>query len=239
MALSGAVTGFTASGNGFRFTNSFPPDPTITIDLGPAGSVGLGNASQGVCGGMAFAVRDYFEAKLPVPPDVSPPGKGTALFDWIVKRLFDSFDLPSGVAKYALWMAMPSADMGLLGLHERGTGYRTVHESWPAIKADIDAGHPSPLGLVTVHTSDITKIGKCHQVLAYGYQVDDSNTLTLSIYDPNTPNDRADSVWIKFPLDGAEHGIRIDHTVNIGETTLHGLFRSEYSAAVPPTEPAG
>lgn len=53
-------------------------------------------------------------------------------------------------------MAMPSADIEALVVTEHGAGYPTVHESWPAIKRDIDSGHPSPLGLVPIHTADIT-----------------------------------------------------------------------------------
>lgn len=53
-------------------------------------------------------------------------------------------------------MAMPSADIEALVVTEHGAGYPTVHESWRAIKRDIDSGHPSPLGLVPIHTADIT-----------------------------------------------------------------------------------
>lgn len=58
-------------------------------------SVPIGDASNGLCGGMAFAVRDYFEAGKPPPDDAEPPSEG-GLFDHIVDRLFDSFDLPLG-----------------------------------------------------------------------------------------------------------------------------------------------
>jgi hypothetical protein len=232
---SGAVPGFRASERGFRFTNSFPPEPAVTIDLGPAGKVGLGDASQGVCGGMAFAVRDYFEAGASVPDATEPPPKGSPLFEYIVQRLIDSFDLPLGVTRYAVWMAMPSADIDALVVSSHGSGYRTVHESWPAIRHDIDSGHPSPLGLVPVHTADISKIGKCHQVLAYAYSIDEAaNTLELSIYDPNTSSSSADDVWIRVPLAHPQRGIRIDHNVNIAEPTLHGFFRSEYTPKRPP-----
>ncbi|MDT4907409.1 MAG: hypothetical protein QOI69_650, partial [Pseudonocardiales bacterium] len=167
MAGSGAVAGFTPRVNGFRFTNSFPPAPTIRVDLGLAGNVGLGNASQGVCGGMVFAARDYFQAARPVPVDDVPPAQGTPLFDYIAGRLVDSFNAPAGVAQYADWMVMPAADVNLIIFTRRGTFARTVLSSWPTVRADIDAGRPSPLGLVTVHTADLSKIGRCHQVLAY------------------------------------------------------------------------
>jgi hypothetical protein len=102
------------------------------------------------------------------------------------------------------------------------------------VQADIDGGHPSPLGLVTVHTADLKQIGKCHQVLAYGYDVDDAGTVTLAIYDPNTAPGQADDVWIRF--DGAHpgHVSTISHNINIGEPTLHGFFRSTYLPKAPP-----
>jgi len=234
MASSGAVPNFRPSVNGFRFTNAFAPEPTIEIDLGPAGKVGLGDASQGVCGGMAFAVRDYFQAGRPVPPDDTPPTKDKPLFGYITGRLIDSFNVPDGVLQYAQWMLLPSADLHLIIGSRHGTFSRTVASSWPHVRADIDAGHPSPLGLVTVHTADLRQIGKCHQVLAYGYRIDDTHTATLNIYDPNTGLDAADDVWISFNA-GAPHTVSpITHDINIAEQTLHGFFRSTYTPKLPP-----
>ena len=53
---------------------------------------------------MAFAVRDYFEAGKPPPWLGDAPGEGT-LFDYLVDRLFDSFDLPLGPARYLKLMS--------------------------------------------------------------------------------------------------------------------------------------
>lgn len=238
MAASGAVANFAPSANGFRFTNAFPPAPTIRIDLGPVGTVGLGDASQGVCGGMAFAVRDYFEAGMPVPADEHPPAQGTPLFSYITGRLIDSFDVPEGIAAYAEWMLMPSADLNLVIGTRRGTFGRTASSSWPQVRADIDAGHPSPLGLVTVHTANLAQIGKCHQVLAYGYRIDDSGTVNVYVYDPNTDHGSADEVWISFNAAHPHTVSPISHNINIGEPTLHGFFRSTYRPKVPPIGPA-
>lgn len=73
-------------------------------------------------------------------------------------------------------------------------------------------------------------------MLAYAYSIDDStSTLELSIYDPNTPNSSADDVRIRLPLDHPQRSMRIDHNVNIGEPTLHGFFRPEYTPKRPAT----
>ena len=54
------------------------------------------------------------------------------------------------------------------------------------VRADIDAGHPSPLGLIKVKSSDPWQLKHDHQVLAYGYDLDDG-MLALRVYDPNRP----------------------------------------------------
>jgi hypothetical protein len=235
MAAENIVADFTPAANGFRFTNSFPPAPTVRIDLGPVGVVGLGDASQGVCGGMVFAARDYFEAARSVPDLQTPPAEGTALFDYIARRLIDSFNGIAGVGTYAQWMLLPSADLHLIVGSRAGAFSRTVRSSWPKVRADIDLGQPSPLGLVTVHTTDLRQIGKCHQVLAYGYRVDDGATVTLRVYDPNTDHDASDDVWISFSAANPAQVSPISHNLNIGEPTLHGFFRSHYVAKIPPT----
>ena len=47
---------------------------------------------------MVYAARDYFEARMPIPPGDTNPDSGP-LFDFILHRLFDSFDIPAGVAR--------------------------------------------------------------------------------------------------------------------------------------------
>lgn len=91
MATIKMVPGFKPSTAGFHFFNSWSQPPSLTINvLGQ--QIPIFDASNGMCGGMVFAVRDYFEARIPVWPDTTPPPSGT-LFDYIVKRLFDSFNL--------------------------------------------------------------------------------------------------------------------------------------------------
>lgn len=234
MGEQASVAGFQPSTSGFLFTNAFPPDPTVVIDLGPAGRVGLGRASQGVCGGMVFAARDYFEAGRDRPSATVPPAGGSPLFRYITGRLIDSFNAPAGIARYALWMMLPSADVHLVIGSQPGTFSRTVTQSWPQVRVDIDAGHPSPLGLVTIHAADLTQIGKCHQVLAYGYDVADDGTVTVAVYDPNTAAPGADDVWIRFAAGAPSVVSPIAHNINIGEPTLHGFFRSTYTPKSPP-----
>src|SRR6059036_1583512 len=87
----GVVGGFAPSTSGFRFPNLFPHVPVRQIGIPGVVSVPIGDASNGLCGGMVFAARDYFEAGRTPPADTTPPGDGP-LFDYLVDRLFDIFD---------------------------------------------------------------------------------------------------------------------------------------------------
>src|ERR1700722_8180397 len=94
------VPGFLPSTSGLHFTNYYPHEPTITINLPLGGTLPLGDAANGLCGGMVFTVRDFFEAKRAVPLDTQPPPGGSPLYQFIVKRLMDSFNLPLGIGRY-------------------------------------------------------------------------------------------------------------------------------------------
>src|SRR5207244_10205615 len=141
------VPGFTPSANGLRFTNSWPSEPDIVVQVPPLGNVPIGDASNGLCGGMVFTVLDIFNAGLP-PLEDAQPAQGSRLFNYIVRRLFDSFNLPGGVLQYYDWMITPDHDTGVWIAIRRGVAWRTIVDEWPHIKADLDQGRLCPLGLV-------------------------------------------------------------------------------------------
>src|SRR6185437_8999559 len=60
MADTGS-SGFVPSQDAFAFTNSWPSAPAVTVQT-PFGQVGIGNADNGLCGGMVFAALDYWHA---------------------------------------------------------------------------------------------------------------------------------------------------------------------------------
>jgi hypothetical protein len=62
-------------------------------------------------------------------------------------------------------------------------------DEWLEIQADIGGGNPSALGLVTNKSTDPTALGDNHQVLAYGYDLDAQQNLTIHICDPNSGPD--------------------------------------------------
>ncbi len=147
----------------------------------------------------------------------------------------------ANAAKIITWIQARSQHGGLPG-QGPGLAYRMVMQEWPVIKADIDAGRPSPLFLVMAPqcgTGDIPGIidalGHSHQVLAYAYQLDDSDNLTLWAYDPDDHgndnstitlniSDPANTITITAPGIGA----RVGH-----EAVIRRLFRAQYQWASP------
>jgi hypothetical protein len=224
------VPGFTPQACGFRFANDFPHVPLRSIGVRGVISVPIGDASNGLCGGMAFAARDYFEAERPPPADPAAPGAGP-LYDYLVQRLIDSFALPSGPLRYLELMNPALSDgetwLSRWGLTPHGRAWRMVRDEWPKVRADLDGGHPSPLGLVKVRSIDPFLLGENHQVLAFGYDLD-GDRLTLHLYDPNWP-DR--DVTMTLPVADPTRAIAVAYDP---PSPVLAFFRVDYRAATPP-----
>lgn len=227
------VPGFLPSSNGFGFPNRFPRVPVRRIGIPGVVSIPIGDASNGLCGGMALAARDYLEAGRPPPQDTDPPAEGTPLFRFLVDRLFDSFDLPVGPARYLELMSpvIPDGDGALsrLGIGPRGRARRMITEEWPRIRADIDGGHPSPLGLVRVKSWNPLDLKLNHQVLAYGYRVEDGE-LVLRVYDPNRPGD--DGMTLSLRISDPRRPSPVRST--LPGRPVYSLFRVPYRFSDPP-----
>jgi len=226
----GDVANFLPSTNGLQFINSWPNEPDIVVNVASVGSVTIGSASNGLCGGMVFTVLDVFTAQRPPLVDPEPPA-GSPLFTYIVQRLMDSWDLPTGVLTYYQWMNLPDADTGVWVATLHGVGWHTITEEWPLIRAQLDGGHLAPLGLVTVSSADPSLLGKNHQVLAYGYQLDGTQ-LTIKVYDPNTDPSSGDGVTISLSLANPGGTTPITHNVGISEG-IRGFFHVPYTPANP------
>jgi hypothetical protein len=176
MVESNAVPGFLPSTRGLHFANRFPPGPTLR--LGPIDPrwVGIGDASAGLCGGMAWYVRERFEAALPVPPDTEPPANGSALFQALVRRQVLSLD----------WLRTPIRFWWMGAMGPERAQRRTREDEWPRVRADIDAGRLSMVGLVRHTGLNPFNLTQSHQVLAFAYEVA-GEAVTIRIYDPNWP----------------------------------------------------
>jgi hypothetical protein len=225
------VPGFLPSASGFRFPNAFPHVPVRSIGIPGIVSIPIGDASNGLCGGMAFAVRDYFEAGRTPPQDATPPTTGP-LFAYLVDRLFDSFDLPLGPTRYLRLMSPLLSDgdslWARLGLAPHGRAWTMANE-WPKIRRDIDEGKPSPLGLVRVKSTDPRELKRNHQVLAYGYELV-GRALTLRVYDPNRPGD--DGVTMRLDIGDPTRPISV-RTLPAG-SPVFAFFRVTYRVGSPP-----
>jgi hypothetical protein len=222
------VPGFLPSTRGLRFTNYFPHEPEIKIQLPLGKTLGLGDAANGLCGGMAFVARDYFEANRPAPSDTDAPASDSALYKFVVKRLLDSFNLPLGIGRY-LELMEPSFPDASPGFGLPGRSSVMLHDEWPQIKADLDAGHPVPLGLLKVISDEPENLGKNHQVLAYGYDLDGSN-LTIWLYDPNYPN--RDDIQFQLSTANAHAPVKVTYTPSTEEVFC--FFRTRYAPKAPP-----
>jgi len=176
MVESNAVPDFLPSTHGLRFSNQFEPGPTVRLGLFDPRMVGVGDASAGLCGGMSWFVRERFEAGRPIEPDVVAPSNGSALFRTLVRRQVLSLD----------WLRTPFAfwRMGILSAERAGRRVREVE--WPRIRADIDAGRLSMVGLVRHQGHSPWRLTQSHQVLAYAYEVD-GEAISIRAYDPNLP----------------------------------------------------
>jgi hypothetical protein len=226
------VPGFLPSTSGFHFANDFPHVPVRRIGIPGVISVPVGDASNGLCGGMAFAARDYLEAHRS-PPDLTTPPGGGELFDYLVNRLFASFDLPLGPARYLELMSPLLSDgetvWSRLGVAPHGRAWRMIRLEWPKVRAEIDQGHPSPLGLVKTKSSDPFDLKLNHQVLAYGYDLDGTE-LSLHLYDPNHPDD--DEVRLSLSLANPSGPTPV--TTSPPGSSVFAFFEVSYRPASPP-----
>src|SRR5271154_1400709 len=176
---------FRPTRNGLHFLNSWPSEPDFTLDvLGHAFKVG--NARAGLCGGMAYTVSDCYRTGLLPPADAVNPAGGSPLFNYSVARLTNSFDEPD-VSRYLSWIQLPDHDVAR---HQ-------VTEEWPQIQAELDGGMPSALGLVSGRelpvvgfVTGVRDLHHCHQVLAWGYDLD-GTSLTVYVYDPDNMDDNS------------------------------------------------
>ncbi len=177
MIESNAVPGFLPSTHGLHFPNRFPPGPTLRFGPIDPRWIGVGDASAGLCGGMAWFVREHFEAGLPVPAGTEPPVNGSPLFRALVRRQILSLDWLRGPLRF--WW------MGAIGAERAARRSRDVE--WPRIRADIDAGRLAMVGLVRHQGWSPFALTKDHQVLVYAYEIDGA-AVTLRFYDPNWPD---------------------------------------------------
>jgi hypothetical protein len=150
---------------------------------------GFGDASQGLCGGMALTARDLWAARLVAPADlVEPPPNGSPRFQALVRRQVQSLDWFRVPLRYfALQAFRPDPPSRLARLLRREPArVPAVEHEWPRIRAEIDHGVPVPMGLIRASGASPWKLVQNHQVLAWSWS-DDEAGFAISVYDPNHP----------------------------------------------------
>ena len=232
---SAVVADFLPSRSGLHFPNTFPHEAELTVGIPGIATLPLGDAANGLCGGMSFTVRDLFEASIAPPPDTTPPAGGTPRFEYLVERQIASLDLgQTALRLYELGSPLlsdgaPAASvLGTVGLLARGRSQVMALDEWPLVRADLDGGKPSCLGLVRRIDIDPRALGSDHQVLAYGYELA-GDQLSLAIYDPNHPDD--DTVRLMLSLADPSRPIEVDYSPDDGPVFC--FTRIPYTPADP------
>jgi hypothetical protein len=176
MTVTNAVPRFLPSTDGLRFANRFAPGPTVLFGPIDPRWIGIGDARNGLCGGMSWYVRERFVGGLPIPPDTEAPANGTPLFQSLVRRQVLSLDGLRTPLRF-WWMAAGGPSKARQG---------SLAAEWPRVRAEIDAGRLAMLGLVRQAGWNPLTLTDNHQVLAFGYSID-GDAITVRIYDPNWP----------------------------------------------------
>jgi len=151
------------------------------------------------------------------------------LADYIYRRLMDSFLTPSAI-QFVSWTL--HADHGTWFL--KGVTRWTKEDQIPRLRGFIDAGRPVALGLVGArHLADVGN--KNHQVVAYGYDVDElTQGIRIYIYDNNSHDQE-----VVLSTDPANPGVDASNRAE----PWRGLLLQGYSPVTPPPEllpaPAG
>jgi len=196
------VPGFLPSTNGFAFANAWPHNPIREFRLGNVATLNIGDAANGLCGGMSFTVADLFAAGLR-PGDQPMPPAGSPRYQYIVDRQVTSFDDGRLPLRFFTLMSTARTEregwleqaLGMVGIDRHSRTWTMVRVEWPKIRTLLDAGRLAMVGLVRTVSLDPMQLSKNHQVLAYGYDVEGSR-VTLRICDPNWPRD--DTVTLAF-----------------------------------------
>lgn len=242
------VRGFRPSVHGLHFQNAWPPGPTLRFGSVDLRRLGIGDASQGLCGGMCFVVGDLWAAGVLPPDDRQPPPFDSPRFLRIVHRQVESLDafrLPA-----ALWLrairpddsppqragaaeagppAPPESPLAAI-LRRLGVaplGRWTLERDWPRVRRTIDAGRLAMLSLVRQRSPNPWVLATNHQVVAYGY-VATAEEIRIAVYDPNHPDRDDVELVIEIAPDG--------QTVHLRQTTgepLRGFVLTRYRPEPP------
>jgi len=229
MVISHRIPKFIPSRNAFPFPNWFPPGSPVILFETPFGDIRAGDANRGLCGGMIFTVMDYYTHGI----ETIPSEASDTAFRYFCRRLLASWNLPFDCVKYYLWQTRSGSTRSIAGMKVLlGVSHMMIVNEWPKVRAVLDSNMPAALGLVKVQGFSLNQLSHNHQVLAYGYELDEVNEdLTLNIYDPNYPGD--DSCTLRVSLRNPDSERPVFHSCE--GPVVRGFFHTEYRR--PPEPP--
>jgi len=147
------VGDFRPSIHGLHFPNAWPPGPTLRLGPFDPRWFGVGDASQGLCGGMAFVVGDCWAAGVLPPEDRQPPPVDSPRFRRLVHRQVESLDW--GRLPLALWFRSVWPDRTAPPGPEPPSG----REARPGPERDPPPGPESPPGPAPLLTAALRRLG--------------------------------------------------------------------------------
>jgi hypothetical protein len=234
LVTSVRVPDFTPSVDAFAFGNGWPHVPLWEFNLFGL-KVPVGDAAKGLCGGMVFAVADLHRAGI-AATDISQPAFGTPGYRYLVRRQVDSL---GGILVPARLLSLMrtsrperesgwAATLGWLGSPFHSRSWIMANSEWPRVRSELEAGRLAVVILVRVVGNNPLDMGRNHQVLAYGYDLDGTE-LTLRVYDPNWPLD--DDVTLQ--LDLADPTGEVAARYSKPDAPVVCFFRTPYTPADP------
>jgi hypothetical protein len=166
------MSSFKPDKHGFMFENSFHNDVVPQLNV----------RTTGLCGGMSYAVLDYFWQHAAVPNQGYRPASGTVLQRYLYARQVDSI-LPN-VDKWAEYTFNPDGMRNMEFFNWGLIGNGKIAE----LRSFLDKGKPVVLGLIASATTS-------HQVVAIGYDLGRykgdlgqyKQDFKIYVYDPNHP----------------------------------------------------
>ena len=229
------VPNFLPSTSGFAYNNWWPSNPIRQFKLGNVATLNIGDAANGLCGGMSFTLADLHAIGRVGGPDAQPPF-GSSRYDYIIQRQIDSFEDGKVPWRFYQLMSPTRSDrelvlapwLGAIGIDRHSRTWTMIKIEWPRIRADLDAGKLATVGLVRTVNADPMQLSQNHQVLAYGYDLDGSK-LSIRIWDPNFPRD--DDVVVG--LDLADPGGTVLPTWTKHDAAPVCFFAAPYRARDP------
>jgi hypothetical protein len=230
------VPNFLPSTSGFAYdNNAWPHNPIRQFKLGNVASLNIGDAANGLCGGMSFTLADLHRAGLPGGPDARPAYESPR-YTYIVQRQIDSFQDGVVPLRFYTLMSPVRAEretwleqlLGRFGVDRHSRTWTMIQVEWPTIRKQLDSGQLAAIGLVRTVSADPNQLSHNHQVLAWGYDLDGTK-VSLRIWDPNFPRD--DEVVLGF--DAANPSGMVTPTWSKWDSTPVCFFAAPYASRDP------